>query len=210
LRFDEGDVSAVAGWATAIVRHRGRLYIGTSGSGLLVLDGDRLSRITRERSSVGVQELRVVGKRLLMATNRGAYVVEDDRVLRITEPFLNVRRVVGFAGDVWLLSGETPPGPAYLVDGYFARPLPSRLAHVADVVAAGGKVWLVGAPGLHLFDGGRTRPVTGVKEQITVVREDAGTLRLETQTGFPPEPGPTYTLDPATLRATPVASGAGG
>ena len=211
LRFDEGDVSAVAGWATAIVRHRGRLYIGTSGSGLLVLDGDRLSRITRERSSVGVQELRVVGKRLLMATNRGAYVVEDDRVLRITEPFLNVRRLsVGFAGDVWLLSGETPPGPAYLVDGYFARPLPSRLAHVADVVAAGGKVWLVGGPGLHLFDGGRTRPVTGVKEQITVVREDAERSGSETQTGFPPEPGPTYTLDPATLRATPVASGAGG
>jgi hypothetical protein len=39
-------------------------------------------------------------------------------------------------------------GPGYLLDGYFARPMPDGSVGVVDVVQLGGRIWVQGSPGL--------------------------------------------------------------
>jgi hypothetical protein len=72
---------------------------------------------------------------------------------------------------------------------------------------AGGKVWLLGHPGLHVIEGGRSVEVGPIAEAVVDVR-DAGDHVVATTmtTGWPiANEGPSYEIDLHTRQATRIA-----
>ena len=120
------------------------------------------------RETVSLQGLLARGDQLWIATNQGAYVLEKERLVRVTEPFVDVRKIKEAGSDVWLLTKKPgdmfgASGPAYRVADYLAHAYPGGKAQVTDVVELGGRTWLLGAPGpprarWRARDRGRTDP----------------------------------------------------
>ena len=148
---------------------------------LFAVSGSSFVRILDETAAV--QALLASGDRLYIGTRQGGYVLEKERLVRLTEPFVDVRAIRNVGGHIWLLtrSGDwtNSTGPAYLVDGYFADPLPNQRAHVEDVVASDGRTLLQGGHKFSIFGGDagpsyevdlKTREATEIKASPSAQR----------------------------------------
>ena len=102
--------------ASTIKASAGVLWIGSQRGLWRIRDG-KLERVTPDH--VGIQDVAVIGNRVWIGSRRGAYVLEpDEKLYRVTESFLPVRRILQDEGRLWLLTGsESEPGPAMLVNG---------------------------------------------------------------------------------------------
>ena len=100
---------------------------------------------------------------------------EGERLVRITEPFVDVRGIRNVGGHIWLVtrSGDwtNSTGPAYLVEGYFADPFPSQRSHVEDVFESDGRTLLQGGHKFSIFPPGDAGPSYEVDVKTRQARE---------------------------------------
>ncbi len=99
---------------------------------------------------IDIKVIKKFGDKLYAGSKEdGAYLIEDNRTVLITPSFLRIKDIKEIAGNIWLLTNlETSGflgnnGPAYKVEGYFARPFPDESAEVSDVIEENGKVSFV-------------------------------------------------------------------
>jgi len=85
-----------------------------------------------------VRDVRRVGGRLWLRThNRGVFIADDGQLVRVTEGFVEIEKIVEAGGAVWLVRaiksfGGSAGGPAFRVDGWMVRELPRRAAVVGN------------------------------------------------------------------------------
>jgi hypothetical protein len=164
----------------AVAARQDKIYF-VNDRGLFAVSGSGFVRTLDETAAV--QALLAAGERLYIGTRRGGYVLEKERLVRLTEPFVDVRAIRNVGGQVWLVtrSGDwtNSTGPAYLVEGYFADPLPNQRAHVEDVVERDGRTLLQGGHKFSIFgnDAGpsyevdlKTREATQIKASPSAER----------------------------------------
>jgi hypothetical protein len=190
---------------SAIVPYQGKHVLATN-RGLHILDGKNVMRVTKD--NVAIRDLHLAGDQLWIATDQGAFVLSKDRLIRVTERFVDVQKVKHVGGRVWLLTKSAdmsvPSGPAHLIENYFDRALPGSKARVTNVVEARGKTWLLASPGLYVFDGQRAIEVGPIPQWVFDLQEDRERLIVKTTTMFDGL-GPTYEIDPDTLKAHELA-----
>ena len=194
-------------WVKAVVSYQGKTYLGTN-RGLYTIESGRFSVATPD--DIVVNALHVLDGRLWVASEQGAYVLDKGQFIRVSEPFVNVRAVKQVGADLWLLTKindfNAPAGPAYLEADYLSRPLPSLKAHITDVIQVGGKTWLLGMPGLYLFNGQRATEIGPIAQDVVKLREENGALIASTEVRTFPfsNPGPDYEIDLDSLKASAV------
>jgi len=156
----------------AVAAQQDKAYFATD-RGLFAVSGSGFVRILDETAAV--QALLASGDRLYIGTRQGGYVLEKKRLVRLTEPFVDVRAIRNVDGRIWLLtrSGDwtNSTGPAYLVEGYFADPLPNQRAHVEDVVSSDGRILLRGGHKFSIFPPGDAGPSYEVDVKTREARE---------------------------------------
>ncbi|MGH7928440.1 MAG: hypothetical protein ACREQV_11655, partial [Candidatus Binatia bacterium] len=126
--------------------------VGTS-SGLYILDGAYADQLIGEETAI--LDIVPAGKKLWLATNRGAYMRDEDgQLYRVTESFRNIRSIHTVGDFVWMLTGtESAPGPALVGKGLRFTPVPSRTARVTGLARENGEVLLTTPQGRLRFRG---------------------------------------------------------
>ena len=144
-----------------IVSSSGAVWFATSKGAFRLLD-NKLERMTPP--SYNVTDLTEIEGRVWVATaSSGAYVIDGNRLLRATEDFVTVRRIVGHEGTPWLLTGGLNSlGPAFLADAIPPRPMPNRRARISDIFVSGDNVFLLADEGLYRIQKGRIAKIGGI------------------------------------------------
>ena len=184
----------------AIKQYKGVRWVGTN-KGLFTLRKIRLeNRYELHRvSTVQVKKFIEIGESLWLATMKGAYILDGDRVIRITDPFVEVMDIKLVGDETWILSKD---GPGYRVKGFFAIPFPSPRSRVKAVSYIENKIWILTNIGVLVIDDGKLRRVIGVRGKPESIEEVGGRIFLRTQYSLASlGKEPIYEIDPKRLVA---------
>ena len=134
----------------------GSLWVGTK-AGLYVLEGGNAKQLISEEATI--LDIVPAGQKVWIATDRGAYVRDEDgQLYRVTESFRNIRSIRTIGDFVSMLTGkESEPGPALVGTGLRFRPVPGRASRVTGLVEENGDVLLVTSEGTLRFRDGELR-----------------------------------------------------
>ncbi len=134
----------------------GSLWVGTT-AGLYVLEGVNANQLISAEAAI--LDIVPAGQKVWIATNRGAYLRDEDgQFYRVTESFRNIRSIQMIGDFVWMLTGtESEPGPALVGAGLRFRPVPGRASRVTGLVEENGDVLLATPAGTLRFRDGELR-----------------------------------------------------
>jgi len=156
-------------------------------------------------ASMRVENIAEVGGCTWLYGEEGAYKLDGDRLIRVTEPFVGVTSVLQAGGFVWLLTRAdemfVSGGPAYRVEGCFAFPKPHAQVQASAVFDAGGYAWVAEARALHRVGAEEIRTIEGIEPDVDALLQTGRTLWLTTHScGLMAGRGPSYRMDVDTLK----------
>jgi WD40 repeat protein len=175
------------------------IWLGTH-RGLFRHDGRVQIRLTPEL--VDVEVLKIFQGKLWVGSKQGAYLLENESIFLLTAPFIWIRDIQEVAGNIWLLTRQetggwiNTEGPAYLVEGYFAQPIPFPHAKVLRVLEAQNHSWIIEERAIHRWDGQQLQSWEGLKAGANELVIKGHTLWATTIGGWPfASAGPVYQID---------------
>jgi hypothetical protein len=191
-----------------VLEKDGVVWLGTS-AGAFRHFHEVQSLVTPDTSSIeGIAE--VGGRIWVWGSEAGTFVVDGDRLVRVTERFSKPRSIRHAAGAIWVLTGDEGifgrSGPAYRVAGYLASETPRATARVSSVLEAGGFAWIAEQDRLHRVDEQGLCVAIGIPSYVDGMFQTGGTIWLTTHSGG--SPGPIYRMNANTL--VPEATGESG
>jgi hypothetical protein len=127
-----------------------------------------------------VLSIEEIGGRVWVLPASGASVIEDERLVRVADPFLKVLGIAEAGGATWLMGKGDWDGPAYRVRGYFATPMPSARSQVSRIIDADGAAWLAEPDRVHRVAGDEVRTVGGLAANVDGIAQAGSTLWLTT------------------------------
>jgi hypothetical protein len=157
-----------------------------------------------------VNAFREIEGAIWLATDKGAYRVDGQRVTAITGCNGFIRSIAQHQGRIWFLSGNRSfPGPACLVEGDAALPVPAESRGVEAIKQLAGDLWLLGKELMGSSPAYRWRPgalTTFAIEGASVVQtvEAGGSVWLLTHKGS--QKGPAYRIVGESAEAVPDAA----
>ena len=158
-----------------------------------------------------VRDVRRVGGRLWLRThNRGVFVADDGQLVRVTEGFVEIEKIVEAGGAVWLVRaitsfGGSAGGPAFRVDGWMVRELPRRAAVVGNVVDLDGAAWVSEEKCVYRVTENDTRRIDGLEKYVDAALASGTSVWVTTYgRGFMPSSGPAYRIEDGATTASPM------
>jgi hypothetical protein len=151
-----------------------------------------------------IGEYITVGNRQWLATRGGAYLVEKDRLIPMTNSFLKIREIVELAGTTWILTGDdglfASPSPLLRVDGYMTFPAPDELGVVYTVAESGEHVFFATSTGVWRWGPEGYQAIRGIDRALDKI-DARGTDIWAISQNFVLRPSPAFRIDG--LKATP-------
>ena len=141
----------------------------------------------------------------------GAYVLEGDRLFRVTDPFTNVSSIHSAGGQIWIngIANNNASQFVSRVESGMPSAPTVRGQLVTSVLEPSGAAWLAESNRLHRVQGNDVRTIA-IEPRVTGVALTGRTLWLTTSmdTVLFAHPGPIYRMDVEALE--PAADGSGG
>ena len=158
-----------------------------------------------------VRDVTRVGGRLWLRTQKGGvFIVDDGQLIRVTEAFVEIEKIVEAGGAVWLVRaiksfGGSAGGPVFRVDGWMVRELPRRAAVVGNVLEVDGAAWVAEEKCVYRFAGNDMRRIEGLEKFVDAAVATGTCVWVTTHgLGFMASSGPTCRIEEGVTTAHPM------